>query len=215
MLPISLSQALTLYTWFPLTALLFILLLVARFYERFSGRRTYYRWYVVPMFSFGVSAVRYTSHQLIIGDPIGDLALTVAGAFLVVLLGRLSWLMLLKNPAQSANTPPAMALVAGLGASSFLGPVSLLGLMCAFGLLSRRLGRVTHARPYYLLFFASAILIGGAVVIRLWAVQLAESNIVYDNSVWAVVYNALIALAVTLGLSSAWRYWSWLLAERD
>jgi hypothetical protein len=32
---------------------------------------------------------------------------------------------------------------------------------------------------------------------------------------WVLLYNGLPALAVTLGLFVAWRYWSWLLAERN
>lgn len=58
MLPLSLSQALALYSWFPLAALLFFLFLIARFYQKFSGQKTHPRLYVAPMILFGAAAVR-------------------------------------------------------------------------------------------------------------------------------------------------------------
>lgn len=50
----SVSQILTLYSWFPFAALLSFLLLIARFYSRFSHKRTWYWLYLVPLVSGGV-----------------------------------------------------------------------------------------------------------------------------------------------------------------
>jgi hypothetical protein len=57
----ALSQLLTLYAWFPLAGFLFFLLLIARLYEKFSGEKTHFRWFVIPVFLFGVYAIDQTN----------------------------------------------------------------------------------------------------------------------------------------------------------
>lgn len=85
----SVSQVLSLYTWFPLVAVLFIYLLIARFYQRFSGVRTYFWLYTVPMLFYGVSAVRYASVPALAGDTLGD-GFLLAGS--LTLFGLSTWL---------------------------------------------------------------------------------------------------------------------------
>lgn len=85
----ALSQLLLLYTWFALAAVLFFLLLIARFYEKFSGERTYFRLFLVPMLLFGAAAVRYSSIDRIAHDALGDLFLAAAGLLLAWLCVRL------------------------------------------------------------------------------------------------------------------------------
>jgi hypothetical protein len=82
------------------------------------------------------------------------------------------------------------------------------------GLLSRRLGAQTHIKPYYLGFFAAAMLMVISVAARLFEIGFhLESS---ANSLpWVLLEDGLPALAVTMGVIFAWRYWSWLLAERD
>jgi hypothetical protein len=92
--PLSLGQALFLYTWFPLAALLFFLLLIARFYQKFSHKRTLFRLYVVPMFLFGVGAVRYSSINRFGGDLLGDGVVAAGGLLLLFLCAWLYWQML-------------------------------------------------------------------------------------------------------------------------
>lgn len=76
--------------------------------------------------------------------------------------------------------------------------------------LSRRLGQVTKARPYYRgLYLAALVLWGGA------AGRLAFTAEMNDNILVTLVNDGLPALGVTLGLAVAWYYWSWLLTERD
>jgi hypothetical protein len=84
------------------------------------------------------------------------------------------------------------------------------GAAVVLGLLSRKLGRVTHARPYYLGFFAAAFLVAVAVIARLFDLGGLESVVL----AW-LVYDGFPAAGVTLGVLFAWHYWSWLLAERD
>jgi hypothetical protein len=93
---LSISQALALYTWFPLAGLLLIMLMIARFYERFSGRSTHYRLYLLPLIAFAVAAVRYADRDRITGDLIGDTAMIVGGAALLALALWLYWRMILQ-----------------------------------------------------------------------------------------------------------------------
>ncbi len=85
MIPRSLYQILTLYTWFPFAGLVIFLLLIARFYQKFSGERTHYRWFVLPVMLFGAAVVRYSSINQVAGDWLGDLSLAVGGLALIVL----------------------------------------------------------------------------------------------------------------------------------
>ncbi|MFN8528985.1 MAG: hypothetical protein U0670_10265 [Anaerolineae bacterium] len=89
MTPAELSQLLMLYTWFALAALLFFLALIARFYEKFSGEITRYRWFIVPAALFGAATVRYASIDRIAGDWIGNVLMGIGGLFLLVLAAAL------------------------------------------------------------------------------------------------------------------------------
>ena len=85
MTAISLSQLLTLYTWFVLTAVLAFLMLIARFYQKFSKGRTYFRLFLMPILLFGASAVRYASIDSVAHDPFADLMTATGGVLLVIL----------------------------------------------------------------------------------------------------------------------------------
>ncbi len=98
---------------------------------------------------------------------------------------------------------------------SLLGPIALTFLLLALGFISRKLGRVTHAAPAYIGFWAAGLLSALATWVQLYSLQLAQTSELYDNAQWMVIYNALLATAVTVGLLVAWRYWSWLIADRD
>lgn len=97
MIALSPSQFLALYTWFPLAVLLFIVLLVARFYERSSAIRTYYQGFMLPIVAFGVAAVRNAADDSMMGDVLADLALLIAGVSLSILCLMLYWRMIVQN----------------------------------------------------------------------------------------------------------------------
>jgi hypothetical protein len=82
---ISISQFLLLFSWFCYAALIYILALIARFYERFSNQATYYRWYAIPVFVMGAGTARYVSLDQWGGDIVGDILFFLSGAFLSVL----------------------------------------------------------------------------------------------------------------------------------
>ena len=90
---ISLSQLLMLYTWFGLAILVFFLILIARFYGRFSGDRTRYLLFAVPLIGYGIAAVRYASIDRSTGDLMGDLVAALSGLILIMLVARLYHLM--------------------------------------------------------------------------------------------------------------------------
>ncbi|MGJ3237676.1 MAG: hypothetical protein ACFE0Q_03120 [Anaerolineae bacterium] len=83
--------------------------------------------------------------------------------------------------------------------------------------LSQRLGRVTQARPYYLLNYLAALFIGGGSLTRFYFITRGQSNLTAtdDNLVYILFIDGLPAIGVTVGLMVTWYYWSWLLAERD
>ena len=89
----ALNQFLLLYVWFMLAALISIMLLIARFYQHFSGEQTYFRFYLVPLVLFGIAAVRYASINQGIGDWLGDISSGLAGAMLTLLSLHLYRLM--------------------------------------------------------------------------------------------------------------------------
>lgn len=97
---VSLHQLLVLYTWFPFAALLLFLLLVARFYERFSGERTYYWLYIPAVILFGAMSVRYASAGIVITDIYTDTIGIFAGGLLLYLTLRLRQVMLRRKPDQ-------------------------------------------------------------------------------------------------------------------
>ncbi len=90
---ISLSQLLMLYTWFGLAVLVFFLILIARFYGRFSGDRTRYLLFILPLIGYGAAAVRYASIERSTDDLAGDLLAAVSGVLLIILVARLYHLM--------------------------------------------------------------------------------------------------------------------------
>lgn len=98
---LSLQQLLSLYMWFPLAALLVFLLLIARFYERFSNKQTFFPYYLMVLVLFGGWSVRYASADAVAGNMLGDLLLGGGGLLLMLLTLRLYWLMIWKQRDES------------------------------------------------------------------------------------------------------------------
>lgn len=97
---------------------------------------------------------------------------------------------------------------------SLLEPISIMVALIVVGRLSRQLGEQTNAKPFYLGFYAAAILV--LISIAAQFLDLIFHFPHTDSGVlWIIVDDGLPAIAVTIGVIFAWRYWSWLLAERD
>ena len=75
------GQLIILYGWFLLVGLIVFLMLIARFYQRFSGEKTHFRLYLIPILLFGAQAVRQTNF---VHDALGNVLAALAG---VILLG--------------------------------------------------------------------------------------------------------------------------------
>lgn len=83
------------------------------------------------------------------------------------------------------------------------------------GLLSRRLGISTRAKRHYIGFFVAALLmLINAAAHLVYAIAPPEANSPTDH-LRLFLIDWLPAIAATLAIIFAWRYWSWLLAERD
>lgn len=68
----SLHAFLTFYSWLGLSALIVLMALIARFYERLSGERTYYRWFALPVLTLTGAALQQARLDQITGDPVID-----------------------------------------------------------------------------------------------------------------------------------------------
>jgi hypothetical protein len=103
------------------------------------------------------------------------------------------------------------------GLLGLLGMSSISFALVVMGLLSKRLGSVTRAPRYYIGFYVASLMIALSVLARLLNVGRGMDAVTGLNRdlVWVLFYNGLPALAISLALFVAWRYWSWLLAERN
>ncbi len=97
-----------------------------------------------------------------------------------------------------------------------LGMFSIVTVMLLMAELSKKLGRVTRAFPAYKGFYGAAFLVMIGVIARIANVTLTANQLseLHKNFLWVLLYHAVPAFGVTLGVVIAWRYWSWLLAER-
>jgi predicted tellurium resistance membrane protein TerC len=85
--------------------------------------------------------------------------------------------------------------------------------LIVMALLSKRLGSVTRTRPYYLGFYLAAVLIGVSILARLLDATPPTAH--FDTFAPVLIVVGLPALGITIGVIVAWRYWSWLFAERS
>jgi len=83
-------------SWLGILALQFILMSIAIFFEKNSGKTTWYRGYLVPMILSTFGAGRYLGHIVsskttlnFNGDPVANLALFCAGLILIMLSAHL------------------------------------------------------------------------------------------------------------------------------
>ncbi|MEO8611955.1 MAG: hypothetical protein ABI690_28915 [Chloroflexota bacterium] len=102
------------------------------------------------------------------------------------------------------------------GLFALIGPLSIAIAMTVMALLSKRLGSVMRTPRYYLGFYVAAGLMAISIVARLLNIGRGDDIVatLSQNPVSVLFYIGLPAIAVTLGMVAAWRYWSWLLAER-
>lgn len=97
-----------------------------------------------------------------------------------------------------------------------LGMFSVVVVLLLIAELSKKLGRVTRASPAYIGLYGASLMVFVGVIARIANLTLTENKLIelHKNFLWVLLYNAVPALGVTVGVIIAWRYWSWLLAER-
>ncbi|MDZ4770681.1 MAG: hypothetical protein SGJ24_16265 [Chloroflexota bacterium] len=97
-------------------------------------------------------------------------------------------------------------------AAALIAPIAVAFALIVMGILSRRLGTAMRVHAYYIGFYAAALMMlisGGA---RFYTVIAPLERL---PELWRLaLLEGLPALALTLAVMLAWRYWSWLLAER-
>jgi hypothetical protein len=93
---IWLTLALAVISWLGILVLQSVLMSIAIFFEKNSGKKTWYRGYLVPMLLSTFGAGRYiwhlSSHTFslnFVGDPPANLALFCAGLTLIILSAHL------------------------------------------------------------------------------------------------------------------------------
>ena len=94
-----------------------------------------------------------------------------------------------------------------------IGQLGIVFALIVLAQLSKRLGLMTHAKPYYRGFYVAAVLLLVSTAVRFFNDFLLRQDTKQIG--WILLYDGLPALAISLGVVVAWRYWSWLLAERD
>jgi len=76
------GSLLTFYIWGVVCLLLFFLFAIARFYQKKSGRNSFYSYFLVPIVFFAAAAIRYAvPTPQIVGDLWGDILRFVGGVF--------------------------------------------------------------------------------------------------------------------------------------
>ena len=91
----AISSALTLYNWGVVAILLVFQFLIARFYEKKSGQRSHYTFFLIPALLFLIAAARYTFGVAdLAGDVWGDSLLFAGGGILAALSAWLFRLMM-------------------------------------------------------------------------------------------------------------------------
>lgn len=101
-----------------------------------------------------------------------------------------------------------------------LGTLSVLFLFYILARLSERFGSVIKMRPQYRYYYVALafLLIGWIAQLLVMAADLMPATLqTWLHSSWFVllVYYVPVTIGVTIGLVVTWRYWSWLVAERN
>jgi hypothetical protein len=104
-----------------------------------------------------------------------------------------------------------------------LGSLSLLAVIYAFYILanlSRRYGNVIRLPPYYRGLYVAMSFVGIGFVSHLIqdSVIIAPEeapSLLTNDWFYLFTYYLPLALAITIALAVAWRYWSWILKEQQ
>jgi hypothetical protein len=101
-----------------------------------------------------------------------------------------------------------------------VGTISIIFIFLILARLSEKLGAVTRMPPYFRWFWAGTGFLAIALISQLVRISVSltgQTNYqLLDNpTFYLVTYHFPMAIGVTVGLAVTWRYWSWLLTERN
>jgi hypothetical protein len=101
-----------------------------------------------------------------------------------------------------------------------LGTIAIIFLFFILARLSEKLGAVTRMLPYYRWFWVGIGFQGIALISQLLRISVSltgQTGYWLSNNppFYLVTYHLPMAIGVTIGLVVTWRYWSWLLTERN
>lgn len=96
-------------------------------------------------------------------------------------------------------------------------PVTLMILLWVMAQISRRFGEVTHRPPIFRWYYVAISLLIAPLAVRVVAVGMPDTDRadLGGNTVGAMFHDIPLALAITLGIVIAWRYWGWLIYARE
>ena len=101
-----------------------------------------------------------------------------------------------------------------------MGTISVMFVFFILARLSKKLGAVTRLPPFYRWFWVGTGFLGLALIsqlLRITAVLTEQTSypLLNDPTFYLVTYHLPFAIGVSIGLAVTWRYWSWLLTERN
>ena len=101
-----------------------------------------------------------------------------------------------------------------------LGTISLIVLFFILARLSEKLGAVTKMAPHYRWFWVGQGFLGVALIVqflRIGVLLTKQASYFWLDTpaFYLFTYHLPMAIGITVSLVVTWRYWSWLLTERD
>jgi hypothetical protein len=200
-------QALILFSWFPLAFTLTVMMLIGRFYQRFSGRQTRWPWLAAPLVLFAAAVVREANVGMA-ADVAAYGLYVVASVLLLALVLPLYRAMMATNPENpDPRGPLPVPLLVVIGSVGVIVPPAALAIFVAvLGRFSHRMHYILQGRIYHYGYYAAAGLLTLAAALRIAALFVP---------VLSTAYSAALCAGIIAGAVMAWRSWSWLLAERE
>lgn len=104
-----------------------------------------------------------------------------------------------------------------VGGLEMVAPLAVALTLWVMGRLSKRLGVAAHIPARHRGFNVAAflLLIAAAARVINGVVPMVPSETLSESLLWVGLLIGLPAAGLTIGVWTAWRCWSWLLAERD
>jgi hypothetical protein len=101
-----------------------------------------------------------------------------------------------------------------------IGTISIIFVFFILARLSEKLGAVTRILPFYRWFWVGTCFVGIGLIsqlVRITTVLTGQTSypLLNDSTFYLVTYHLPMTIGVAIALAVTWRYWHWLLTERD